>query len=122
MWNAGLEAHYRAELVDNTDGTVRVATSANAIAAATDQVLKEPWAELVARVPHPVLVLNAVEEYGPPGVGALVPEENAREMAAAFREGRYVQVPGNHLTMVFGDHAHMVAGAIATFAVDRGER
>jgi len=66
-------------------------------------------------VPHPVLVLNATADYGPPGTGALVPEDAARETAAMFREGRYVTVSGNHLTMVFGDHAAAVCDAIERF-------
>jgi thioesterase domain-containing protein len=33
-----------------------------------------------------------------------------------FRDGRYVKVSGNHLTMVFGAHARSVAVEIAAFA------
>ena len=115
-WDWAMESYFRAELTTDADGTVRSATSADAVAQAMAQVLGEPWADLVARVPQPTLLVNATADYGPPGAGALVPEVNARATARMFRDGRYAKVSGNHLTMVFGGHARAVAAAIAPFA------
>ena len=115
-WDWAMESYFRAELTTDADGTVRSATSADAVAQAMVQVLGEPWADLVARVRQPTLLVNATADYGPPGAGALVPEANARATARMFRDGRYVKVSGNHLTMVFGAHARAVAVEIAAFA------
>ena len=114
-WDAAIEGYYRAEIVENADGTARSATSADAIAQALQGVGAEPWAELVARVKHPALLINAVGAYGPPGSLPLLSEEYARETAAAFPNCRYVQVPGNHLTMVFGEGAAAIRREIAAF-------
>jgi len=116
-WDWAMESYFRAEIMTDADGTVRSATSADAVAQAMVQVLGEPWADLVARVPQPTLLVNATADYGPPGAGALVPEANARATARMFRDGRYAKVSGNHLTMVFGAHARAVAVEIAAFAV-----
>lgn len=114
-WDWSIESYFRAEIETLPDGTVRPATSADAIAQCMQEALSVDWAAVMARVPHPVLVLNATADYGPPGTGALVPEDAARETAASFRDGRYVKTSGNHLTMVFGDHAAHVCDAIERF-------
>jgi pimeloyl-ACP methyl ester carboxylesterase len=120
-WDWAMESYFRAELAEDADGTVRSATSADAVAESMAQVLGEPWADLVARVTQPTLLVNAPADYGPPGTGAIVPEANARATVRLFREARYARASGNHLTMVFGDHARALAGEIAAFA-DGAER
>jgi pimeloyl-ACP methyl ester carboxylesterase len=115
-WDWAMESYFRAELTADADGTVRSATSADAVGQAMVQVLGEPWADLVVRVTQPTLLVNATADYGPPGAGALVPEANARATARMFRDGRYAKVSGNHLTMVFGANAAAVAAEIAAFA------
>lgn len=114
-WDAAIEGYYRAEIVEGEDGSARSATSAAAIAQALQGVGAEPWRELVARVRQPVLLINAVGAYGPPGSLPLVSEEYARETAEVFPDARYVQVPGNHLTMVFGEGAAAMTREIEQF-------
>jgi pimeloyl-ACP methyl ester carboxylesterase len=115
FWDDALEGYFRAEIKVNEDGTAQSATSAAAIAQALQGVLMEPWREYVERVPHPVLLLNALGGYGPQGSPPLVEEEYARATAGTFRNCRYVVVPGNHLTMVFGDGATAVCREIEAF-------
>ena len=117
-WDSALEGYYRAELQENPDGTAQSLTSANAVAQALRGVGAEDWASLVAAVKHPVLLLNAGEAYGPPGSPPLVPPEHARTTASAFRNCKYVAVPGNHLTMVFGDNAAVIRREIDLFLAD----
>ena len=62
-----------------------------------------------------MLLLNSGGEYGPPGSPPLVPPEHARTTAEAFRDCKYVLVPGNHLTMVFGRNAKVVRSEIEKF-------
>jgi pimeloyl-ACP methyl ester carboxylesterase len=114
-WDPAIEGYYRAEIVEDADGSARSATSASAIAQALQGVGAEPWPELVASVQHPVLLINAVGAYGPPGSIPLVSEEYARETAEVFPNCRYVQVPGNHLTMVFGEGAVAIVREIERF-------
>ena len=78
----------------------------------------EPWLDLVKSVRQPVLFLNAVGAYGPPGTPALVEAAYARATADAFKNVRYVVVPGNHMTMVFGAGAVAVNREIERFVWD----
>jgi pimeloyl-ACP methyl ester carboxylesterase len=115
FWDADIERYFRAEIQENADGTAQSATSAMAIGQALQGVAVEPWLEWVGAVRQPTLLLNATGAYGPPGTPALVEPEYARQTAAAFTDVRYVQVPGNHMTMVFGAAAPVVAAEIERF-------
>jgi pimeloyl-ACP methyl ester carboxylesterase len=120
QWDPALEGYYRAEIRENPDGTVQSTTSAAAIAQALDAVTSEPWAELVPRVRQPVLLLNAVGPYGPPGSPPLILGEDARYTASVFPNCRYMEVPGNHMTLVFGANGAVVRREIERF-VREGE-
>lgn len=119
-WDDRLEAYYKAEVQCNADGTVQSLTSGAAVGQALHQSAQEPWRDLVTRVPHDVLLINATGAYGPPGAPPLITEEQARETAGWFRKGRYAAVPGNHLTMVFGKGAEAVRREIESF-IKQGE-
>ena len=117
IWNPELEAYYRAEIRESPDGTARAVTSATAIAQALDGVIAESWADLARQVRQPTLLLNASEPYGPPGSPPLILPEHARAAADIFPDARYVAVPGNHITLVFGANAAAVAREITEFVV-----
>ncbi len=115
FWDDAIEGYFRAELRENADGTVQSFTSASAVEQALLGVQVEPWADLVGAVTHPALLLNAAKGFGPPGSPPLVPPEHAKMTAESFADCRYVEVPGNHLTMVFGDNASVVTREIELF-------
>ena len=114
-WDDDIERYFRAEIQENPDGTAQSTTSAMAIGQALQTVSSESWLELVKAVRQPTLFLNATGSYGPPGTPALVEAEYAKQTAAAFQDIRYVQVPGNHMTMVFGPGAPVVSAEIERF-------
>ncbi len=118
FWDASIERYFRAEIHENPDGSAQSATSAHAIGQAMQGLAGEPWQELVASVSQPALLLNAVGPYGPPGTPALVEPEYAKATAALFPDVRYVVVPGNHMTMVFGDAARVVNSEIEKFLAE----
>ena len=118
FWDDRLEQYFRAEMVEDADGTVRCATSAAAIGQAVLGVGTEPWLHWVQQVRQPALLLNALESFGPPEAGPLMDEVVARATARAFPDGRYAVVPGNHLTMVFGAGAAATRQAIERFVRD----
>ena len=45
----------------------------------------------------------------------LLPEENALETVAMMKHCKYVKVPGNHQTMLYGDGAKAIVQAITSF-------
>jgi pimeloyl-ACP methyl ester carboxylesterase len=121
-WDDHIEQYFRAEIQENSDGTAQSATSASAIGQSMLGLRSEPWLDLVKSVRQPVLFLNAVGAYGPPGTPALVEAEYARATADAFPNVRYVIVPGNHMTMVFGPGAVAVNREIQNFVLGDAPR
>ena len=114
-WDADLENYFKADMRINTDGTVRAQTTPEIIAETIDYEFKEPWPAHVAAITQPVLLLNAPAPYGPPDAPPILSEEMARETAVLFHNGLYQKVPGNHVTMIFGDNAQHIVAAINTF-------
>ena len=121
FWDDAIEGYFRAEIQENADGTAQAATSSNAIGLAMHGLVGEPWLDLVRSVRQPTLLLNAVGAYGPPGTPALVEPEYAKATASAFQNVRYVVVPGNHMTMLFGSSAVAVTREIESFLASREE-
>jgi pimeloyl-ACP methyl ester carboxylesterase len=115
VWDDAAEQYFRAELVENPDGTAQSATSAAAVAEASLGVASEPWLHLVQQVQTPTLVLNALEPFGPPGTPPLMDEVVTRATAKAFPNATYVKVPGNHITMLFGEGARALNREILRF-------
>jgi pimeloyl-ACP methyl ester carboxylesterase len=121
FWDGAIESFFRVEIQENADGTAQSMTSAQAIAQALEGVQDEQWAELVSRVKQPVLLLNATGGYGPPGSPPVVPPEHAKATARAFDDCQYMEIPGNHLTMVFGESAALARHEIEAFVSRNGK-
>ena len=117
-WGPGLERYFRSYVHTNPDGSVRQLVHPEAILAAVEAILAEDWPALLGSIRQPVLLIHATEPYGPPEAAPFLPQDQALATVAALADGHYVAVPGNHITMVFGDNARRVAGAIATFAAE----
>ena len=116
VWDECAESYFRAEITVNEDGSVGSATSAAAIAQAATGLAMEPWLHHVQQVTAPTLMLNAVGAFGPSGTPPLFDEVVTRATARAFANGKYVEVPGNHITLLFGAGAEAISGAIESFA------
>ena len=114
-WNPQLEGFYRADVEVNDDGSVQARSKPAAIAEAADKALAEPWADYLAHIRQPAILFNALGEYGPPGSPPLLPRENAMQTVHALADCRYVEVPGNHLTMLFGAGARTIVDGVTEF-------
>ncbi len=118
VWDDSAESYFRAELMEHADGSVGSATSAAAIGQAAVGIGMEPWLHHVQHVQAPTLMLNALGAFGPPGTPPLFDEVVARATARAFGNATYVIVPGNHITLLFGDSAAAVRKAIEEFVFE----
>ena len=104
-WDPVIEGYLRADIRENADGTVRPRSRAEHIRAVVDGFKDLQWLDTVRRITQPVLFLRAPGAYGPPGSPALVSAEQARVTVENLQHGRLVEVPGNHMTMLFGGGA-----------------
>lgn len=114
-WDDAIESYFRADVEPLPDGRVRVCIPPEVIQQVIAEGQKIDWQARLAQVAQPALLLNATGAYGPPGTPALVLEEQAREAAALLPRGRYVWVPGNHMTMLLGEHVHTALAEIRGF-------
>lgn len=114
-WDATIEQHYRADVQTNADGTVQSQSPAQAIAEAADQSSREDWSQHVAAVRQPALLLNALGPFGPPGAPPILSFEQAKKTVDALGNCRYVEIPGNHMSMLYFEGARRMAEAIAQF-------
>ena len=109
-WDDAVESFFHADLRENPDGTAQPQSTPEAIAAVIDAVVSEDWDGIFERVKGTAVLINATEAYGPGG--PIVTRTQAEETVALLPNCTYVHVPGNHVTMLFGDNAKHVAAAI----------
>lgn len=114
-WDDHLESYFRADVRLNSDGSVQPHATPAIIAETIEHEYAEPWLESVTAVTQPVLLLNAPNPYGPPGAPPILAEKMAKETAVLFANCAYQQLPGNHITMLFGKNARKVVAAILDF-------
>jgi pimeloyl-ACP methyl ester carboxylesterase len=114
-WNPTIESYYQADVHTNADGTVQPRSRPEAIIEAVDKALTEPWAQHLALIRQPALLLNSLGAYGLAGAPPLLPLEQAQATVKALANCRYVEIPGNHMTMLFGQGAQRMVEAITDF-------
>jgi pimeloyl-ACP methyl ester carboxylesterase len=115
-WDPLLENYYRADVETRADGSVCSLTRPEIIAQAAAAVMVEEWLKHLAAISKPLLLLNAPGPYGPPGTPPILPRDLALETVNLAAAGRYVEIPGNHMTMLFGVGAKKMAAAVREFA------
>jgi pimeloyl-ACP methyl ester carboxylesterase len=118
-WDPTIESYYRADVRDNPDGSVQTYSRPEAIAAVIEGMLVEDWPAILARIRQPTLLLHASCPYGPPGAPPIVTYEQAHATVSALADCRYVHVPGNHMTMLYGDGARRLVEEISVFVSER---
>lgn len=120
-WDTAVENYYRADVQTHDDGSVQARSKPENIAEAVDKGLDEPWGKIFERVQQPTIMLHAVGPFGVPGTPPVVPPEQALETINALPNCRYKIVPGNHMTMLFGDNVAVLAQEISTFLAETGD-
>lgn len=114
-WDTAVENYYRADVQTNDDGSVQARSHPAAITEAIDKALAEPWASIFSQVHQPAIMLHALGPFGAPGSMPVLPATQAEETVNALPNCRYKAMPGNHMTMLFGDNAETLAQEIMTF-------
>lgn len=118
-WDPAIEAYYRADVEDLPDGKVRVRIRPETIAEVAARGREVNWDGLLAGLRVPTLLVTSHGPYGGPGTSAIVPREAAQATAETIPGCRWVEVPGNHVSMLFGRGARETAEAIAEFVSGR---
>ena len=116
-WAPAIESYLRADVEPLPGGGVIPRSPRTAIEQAVDAVLAEPWEEHLPHIRHPLLLINGPAAFGPPGTPPVLPPDQAMATVKAVECGSYLRVPGNHMTMLYGEGARASVAAIETFAL-----
>jgi pimeloyl-ACP methyl ester carboxylesterase len=116
QWDRWIEAYYRGDVQVFEDGSAQAWTPPHAIAETINHEYDEPWADHIAAIEQPCLLINAPAPFGPPGAPPILPQEMALATAAQLLHCRYVAIPGNHMTMLFGENAAELVAVVVDFA------
>ncbi len=114
-WDPAIEEYYRQDLRINDDGTVQAISAPEHIRAAALATLDIDWSEVVTRIVAPTLLLRAPDPLGSPEVGPIVTREVAERTLQRIANSKLVEIPGNHITMMFGDSAGLIVDEIHRF-------
>jgi pimeloyl-ACP methyl ester carboxylesterase len=115
-WDPAIEEYFRNDLRENSDGTVQAISHPVHIGAAALATLDIDWPETVSRIEQPTLLLRAPDSLGSPEVGPIVTREVAERTLQRIENSELVEIPGNHITFIFGDSARLVVDQIHRFA------
>jgi pimeloyl-ACP methyl ester carboxylesterase len=115
-WDPAIESYYRADVIFNDDGSVRARSRPENIIEAIDRVEDEDWPRHVAAIRQPAILIHAPEPFGPTDFPSVVSQQDADFTVNSFANCRYEKVPGNHMTMLFGQGASRMVSLIREFA------
>lgn len=112
-WDEAMLSYYKADIIENSNGTVTQRSQPAHIAEAITKVLAEPWMEYIKSVEQEAILING------PGIytlnAALLPRGNAMETVNMMKNCSYIEVAGNHQTMLYGEGATQITAAIKSF-------
>ena len=114
-WNDEIQAYYRGDAEQVAMGMIRARARPEAIRATIEGELAVDWLDVVSRVACPTLLIRATQPFGPPGSGPILDAASAGRTVARLRDGRLVEVDGNHVTFLFAPRASATAEAIVSF-------
>jgi pimeloyl-ACP methyl ester carboxylesterase len=114
-WDSRIESYFRADVETNEDQSVRPRSRPENISEAIDKASEEDWAAHIARINQPAILLHAPGPYGPRGTPPIVTLEQAKATSDALADCRYIEIPGNHFTMLYGAGARLVVKSISDF-------
>ncbi|WP_026160664.1 alpha/beta hydrolase [Teredinibacter turnerae] len=117
-WNPRIESLYRADAEIFSDGSVTTRSSAIAIAETVDKAFLIDWNHILKSIEQPLLMLNATGPFGGAGAPPMLPKDSAMAVVNGVKNGVYVDIPGNHITMLYGNGATKIVSSIKHFLCD----
>lgn len=112
-WDDDLDAYFREDVTLFEDGTVLPRTPADAIRQTIDHEFDVDWETHVRGIRQPTLLLQAPDPYGAVDAPPILPAAMAQETAEMIPNCTYQVTNGNHITMLFGDHAQTTVRIMA---------
>jgi len=114
-WDPAIEDYCRADVQSNTDGTVIRQARPDVVQQVMAGQGAVDWLDIFSHIQQQSILINAPGGYGPGDTPAIQPRELGQQTASLIQNCRYVEVPGNHFTMLYAIGVNAVAKAISDF-------
>ena len=114
-WDPDIEAYCRADVQTHPDGTVTRQAQPEVIAQVIAGQGAVNWLEILSAIRQSALLVNAPGPYGPGDTPPMMPKALGQQTASLLQNCRYVEVPGNHFTMLYALGVDAVASAVTDF-------
>ncbi|MGB4839030.1 MAG: alpha/beta hydrolase [Saprospiraceae bacterium] len=112
QWHSDMELYYKADVTLAENGTLVTKSNSDHIQAAVQDIYEigAKWLDYISGLEHESILLNGTGIYA---LGApILPQELAMETVNLMKNCVYENIPGNHLTMLYGDGAFKIAKSI----------
>ncbi|MFC2187740.1 alpha/beta fold hydrolase [Fulvivirgaceae bacterium LMO-SS25] len=114
-WDEDMQSYFDADIEFLADGQVTSRSKPVHIIEAVNGVFEENWEPLIRNTSIPSLLINATGAYGDENSPPLLPKELAKETVEMMPNCQYLEVEGNHQTMMYGKGAKQIVQAIKDF-------
>lgn len=112
-WDDAMLVYYRADTAAAEDGSVEPISNLADIVQVATHVSKEDWNLYFTSIEQCCLLVCALDDYtlSQP----LLPNHLAYQIVEKMKNVQYVEMHGNHQTMLYGKHAQFLVQAIVDF-------
>lgn len=114
-WEKTIESYYRADVQINDDSSVQPRSRSANIFEALVGASDEDWLAHTAAIHQPAILIRGTDAAGLPGSPPIVTANEAKETVQRMANCRYAEVPGNHMTMLYGEGARQIVEEITRF-------
>lgn len=112
-WDDAMVTYYKSDVATAEDGSVEPISNLSDIIQVATAVSKESWEDHFVNMNQRSLLIVALDNYTLDQ--PLLPNTKAKAIFAKMKHASYLEVGGNHQTMLFGKHADKIVKAICNF-------
>ncbi len=113
IWDEAMLTYYKSDVATAEDGSVEPISNLSDIIQVATAVSKENWEDYFINMNQRSLLIVALDNYTLDQ--PLLPSTKAKAIFAQMKHASYLEVDGNHQTMLYGKHADKIVKAICNF-------
>lgn len=114
FWDDSMESYYKADIKENYDGSVTPRSTVENIYETLNKAsFGEDWQTYITAITQPAILMNGTANYALEA--PILPKEYALETVNAMKDCQYLEISGNHQTMLYGQGAKEIVQAITEF-------
>lgn len=113
FWDEAMLAYYKADIAQAEDGSVEPRSNLADIIQISKAVAETDWETCYKNMQQPATMMVAIDDYtlNQP----LLPVYKAKQILDQMQLANYIEIPGNHQTMLYGKGALEIVKGMRTF-------